>query len=118
MTVTVAGVSDPRTTLRTVDAPCVEPSNRWLCPALVMLAVGVGSTALLGPLTNGVVHYHPSFNALNQVRGGDLVAVALVSPVRLFAAVLAWRRHPAAPVVALGPAVFAVYTYTQLALTP
>jgi len=99
-----------------VDAQGAEQNARWICPALVVLAVAVALSALLGPLTNGPIRYHVSANALNQVIGGDLVAVALVAPVSVFAALLTWRRHPAAPVVALGPAVFAVYTYTQLAI--
>ena len=93
-----------------------DQRTRWTCGALVALAVGVALAAVLGPLTGGPIHYHVSADALNQVIGGDFVAVALVAPISLFAALLAWSGHRAAPVVALGPAVFAVYTYTQLAI--
>lgn len=99
-----------------VDPLGTESDVRRLCPVLVALAVGVALTAVLGPLIGDVIRYHVSVDAVNQVIGGDLVALALVAPVSLFAALLAWRRHPAAPVVALGPAVFTVYTYAQLAL--
>ena len=116
MTVAEISPSITPTAKQAVDTCSVEPEARWMCPALVALAAAVAATALLGPLTNGLIRYHLSEDALNQVIGGDLVAVALVVPVTLFAAVLAWRRHPAGPAVALGPAVFAVYTYTQLAL--
>ena len=116
MTETLNRASVTPTPPQADDTHVTAQSARWMCPALVALAVGVALTALLGPLTDGPIRYHVSVDALNQVIGGDLVAVALVAPVSLFASFLAWRRHPAAPVVALGPAVFAVYTYTQLAL--
>ena len=116
MTVIVSRTSVTPTPLRTIDTHRTGHAARWMCPALVALAVGVALAALLGPLTGGPIRYHVSVDALNQVIGGDLVAVVLVAPVSLFAALLAWRGHRAAPVMALGPAVFAVYTYTQLAI--
>ena len=116
MTVALSRAPGTATPPQVIDADGTEQRARWTCAALVALAVGVALVALLGPLTGGPIRYHVSADALNQVIGGDLVAVALVVPVSLFAALLAWRGHPAAPVVALGPAVFAVYTYTQLAI--
>ena len=89
---------------------------RWLCPALAALGFGVALLSILGPLATGAIDYHVSPEALNQITGGDLIALVLVAPACFAAAALAWRRHPAAPVVALGPAVFAVYTTTQLTL--
>jgi hypothetical protein len=62
------------------------------------------------------IRYHTSADMVNQVIGGDAVALFLVAPVCIAAGVLALRGHLAAPVVAIGPAVFAAYTYTQLAL--
>ncbi len=106
----------PEQAVDTVGHAGTGQRARWMCPALIALAAGVAIAALLGPLTNGAIHYHLSVDALNQVVGGDFVALVLVVPVSLFASLLAWRRHPAAPVVALGPAVFAVYTYTQLTI--
>ena len=116
MTVSLSGMSVAPTPSPAVDTHGTEQTAGWTCAALVMLAVVVALAALFGPLTGGPIRYHVSADALNQVIGGDFVAAALVVPVSLFAAWLAWRRHPAAPVVALGPAVFAVYTYTQLAI--
>ena len=116
MTVAVSRTSVTPTPSRAIDTHRIGQGAQWMCPVLVALAVGVALAALLGPLTGGPTRYHVSADALNQIIGGDLVAVALVAPVSLFAALLAWRGHPAAPVVALGPAVFAVYTYTQLAI--
>jgi hypothetical protein len=41
-------------------------------------------------------------------------ALLLVAPAGILVGLLAWRRHPAAPVLALAPASFAVYTSTRL----
>lgn len=84
--------------------------------ALMLLGMGAAVTALLGPLVGGVIEYHASQGAVNQIMGGDIVALFLVAPVSVLAGVLALRGHRAARVLALGPSVFAMYTYTQLAL--
>lgn len=89
---------------------------RRLGVALVALASGVAAAALAGPLFAGSIRYHVSEDVLNQVMGSDAVALFLVAPVCLLAAVLAFRRHPAAPLLAIGPAGFAAYTYAQLAM--
>lgn len=83
---------------------------------MIILGLGVATSALLGPLMFGVIQYHASSGAINQVTGGDAAALFLVAPVSIIAGILALRGHRAAPVLAIGPAVFAVYTYTQLAL--
>lgn len=89
---------------------------RALGIALILMGVGVAVTALLGPLVGDLIRYHASQGAINQVMGGDVAALFLVAPVSVLAGVLALRRHRAAAVLALGPSVFALYTYTQLAL--
>lgn len=72
--------------------------------------------AVLGPLILGVIHFRTSVSGLNQIRGGDLAALAVVVPVCLLVGLLAWRGHAAAPALALAPAMFAMYTYSQLIL--
>jgi hypothetical protein len=89
---------------------------RRLGYGLVTLGIGVAAAALLGPLFFGVIEYHVSDDVLNQVMGGDAVALFLIAPVCVFAGVLALRNHRAAPLVGIGPAGFAVYTYAQLAI--
>jgi hypothetical protein len=89
---------------------------RRLSVALFALAAGVAIAAILGPLFAGVIRYHVTDDVLNQVMGGDAVALFLVAPVCLAAGILAWRGHRAAPVIAMGPAGFAAYTYAQLAI--
>lgn len=72
--------------------------------------------ALLGPLVLDLIHFRTSAAGLNQIRGGDLAALVVVAPTCLAVAWLAWRGHRAAPVLALAPAMFAMYTYSQLIL--
>ena len=70
--------------------------------------------AIIGPLVLGVLDYRTSDTTLHQIVGGDLAALFVVAPVCVIVAVLSWRGHRAAAVLALAPAVFALYTYAQL----
>jgi hypothetical protein len=63
-----------------------------------------------------VLHYRTSASGLDQIRGTDITALALVCPLIVWMGALAWRGHSAAPVLALAPAVFTVYIWTQLLL--
>jgi hypothetical protein len=89
-------------------------TSRWFGWGLVALGAVVGTTALLGPWGLDVIHYRTSPTTLNQVVGGDAAAFLVVAPVTVLVGVLALRRHPAAPVLALAPSLFVTYTYTQL----
>ena len=88
----------------------------WLGAGLILLGLGTAGVALLGPLMADVIRYHASEGAVNQVVGGDAAALLLVAPVSIIAGILTMRGELAGLVLALGPAVYAVYTYTQLAL--
>ena len=90
--------------------------SHWLAGGLAMLGFGAGAVSVLGPLVADVVRYHVSEAAMNQVVGGDVAGLVLVAPLSVLAAVLVWRRHPAGPVLALGPAAYAMYMYSQLSL--
>ena len=68
------------------------------------------------PLSLGEIVRHDGVSGLNQIRGGDLAALVVVVPVCLTVGWLACRDHPAAPVLALAPAIFEIYTYSQLIL--
>jgi hypothetical protein len=59
----------------------------------------------LGPLVLDVIHFRTTASGLNQIRGGDLAALVVVVPVRMAVGWLAWQGHPAAPVLALAPAI-------------
>ena len=88
--------------------------GRPLGVGLVLLAAAVAVVAVLGPLVFDVLRYRTSATSMNQIVGGDAAAVFVVVPVTVAVGVLAFRGHPAAPVLALAPSIFVVYTYTQL----
>lgn len=83
---------------------------------LLILGVGAALVAVLGPLVTGVIRYHVSEGATAQIEGGDVAGLVLAAPLSLIAGFLVWRRHKAGPVLALGPAVYGLYMYSQLAL--
>ena len=91
-------------------------SNRPLAGGLALLGGLVVLYAVLGPLVLDAIHFRTSASGLNQIRGGDLAALAVVAPSCFAIAWLAWRGHPAAPVLALAPGLFAMYMYSQLIL--
>ncbi|MCW2812334.1 MAG: hypothetical protein JWP61_2792 [Friedmanniella sp.] len=97
-------------------APSSDVSRRTLSLGMAGLGVLIVAYAVLGPLVLDIIHFRTSASGLNQVRGGDLAALFVVAPACFAVAVLAWRAHPAAPVLALAPGTFAMYTYSQLVL--
>lgn len=88
----------------------------WLAVGLFVLGTGAALVVLLGPLVGDVIRYHASEGAINQIVGGDVAGLVLVAPLSLLAGALVWRGHRAGLVLALGPAVYALYMYSQLAL--
>lgn len=90
--------------------------RRWLAGGLIALGLGVATSSLLGPAWLAVIEYHASDGAVRQVVGFDFAALFLVAPASILAGILTLRGHPAGPVIAIGPAAFAVYTFAQLAL--
>jgi hypothetical protein len=91
-------------------------TNHTLAAGLTCLGGLVIVYAVLGPLILDVIHFRTSASGLNQIRGGDLAALVIVAPTCFAVAWLAGRGHPAAPVLALAPGMFAMYTYSQLIL--
>jgi hypothetical protein len=91
-------------------------ASRDLPLAVLLVAEGglVATTALLGPLALDVLHYRTSASGLDQIRGTDLTALALVAPLCVWVGTLARDGHPAAPVLALAPAGYSGYVFTQL----
>jgi hypothetical protein len=69
-------------------------------------------------LLTGAVQYRYTTSMVNQAVGLDAFALVVVAPLAVVAAVLAARRHPAAPLLALAPAGFAVYMLPQYFLGP
>lgn len=110
---TTLGVDVRRTELDPTSTPTVDI---WLGAALIVLGLGQALVALLGPLVAGVISYHVSTGALNQVAGGDVAGLALVAPLSVVAGILVLRDHHAGAVLAIGPAAYVAYVATQLAL--
>jgi hypothetical protein len=54
----------------------------------------------------------------NQLLGGELTSLFLAAPMSLVAGILWWRGKAVAPIVAMGPAGFGLYTYIQFVLVP
>jgi hypothetical protein len=94
----------------------MKTRTRLLGAGLVVLGAAVAAVAQLGPLVFDVLRYRVSPTSMNQIIGGDAAALTVVAPITVAVGVLAIRGHPAAPVLALAPSIFVVYTYTQLIL--
>jgi hypothetical protein len=92
----------------------VNTPDRLLGMGLVLLGAAVAVVAALGPLVFDSLRYRTSPTSMNQILGGDAATLMVVVPVTIAVGVLAIRGHPAAPVLALAPSIFVVYTYTQL----
>lgn len=91
-------------------------ADHVLAMLLLLLGAGIAALALLGPLALRVIGYHVTDDVRNQVVGGDLVALVLVAPTCVVAALLVRRARVAGPVLALAPTAFAMYQSTQLAV--
>jgi hypothetical protein len=115
-------VTSPTVTSSTARAVQAEEGvqrpagDRGLATLLFSQGALVAGSAVLGPLALDLLHYRTSASGLDQIRGSDLTALAVVAPLCVWVGRLAWRGHPAAPVLALAPAVFTVYIWTQLLL--
>jgi hypothetical protein len=107
----------PPTAVRHAEEAVQRPAwDRTLATLLFSQGALVAATAAVGPLGLDLLHYRTSASGLDQIRGSDVAALVLVTPVCVWVGRLAWRGHPAAPVLALAPAGFTVYIWTQLLL--
>jgi hypothetical protein len=92
----------------------IDTRDRLLGVGLMLLAAAVAVVAVVGPLVFDVLHYRTSATSMNQILGADAATLVVVVPVSLAVGLLAIRGHPAAPVLALAPSIFVVYTYIPL----
>jgi hypothetical protein len=93
-------------------------SERWLGSALIALGAGIAALSLLGPLLTGVIEYRVSHIHQSQLVGLDAVSLVIVAPLAIMAGVLAVRRRPEWPLLAIGPALYAIYMIPQYVLGP
>jgi len=94
------------------------PNHRAEGAASILLGLGIAANALLGPLVFGVIEIRESANMENQLLGGELTSLLLAAPLAVVAGILWWRRSAVAPLLAMGPAGFGLYTYVQFVLVP
>jgi hypothetical protein len=85
---------------------------------MLLLALGMATSAALGPLGLDIVTFPVSPAMENQLIGGEIVSLLVAAPVAAVAGVLWLRGHPLAPVAAIGPAIYAAYMYTQYVVGP
>jgi hypothetical protein len=78
----------------------------------------MAANAILGPLLLGVIDSRVSNNMQNQLLGGEIVSLLLAAPVAIVAGFLWLRGSRCAPVLAIAPALYAVYTYVQFVVGP
>jgi hypothetical protein len=92
--------------------------SRGLGPGLIAMAGGLAINSILGPLVLNVVTYPVTPTMLNQTLGLDAASLLLVAPLSVATGILAFRRHPAASALALGPACYTPYMFVQYIVGP
>jgi hypothetical protein len=83
---------------------------------LVALGCSITLCSLLGPLALGLIVYRTSVAAERQIVGADAAGLFVSAPVSIAVGVLLLRGRREVAVLGMAPAVFAAYTYTQLAV--
>jgi hypothetical protein len=78
----------------------------------------MAASAILGPLVLGVIEFRVSENAEGQLIGGEIVSLFVAAPLAVLAGAFWLRGHRLAPVLAIGPALYALYLYVQLIVGP
>lgn len=105
-------------TVRPGPTPGMQPRSRQgLVVLLTLIGLGALTVSLLGPLGFDAIVYHVSAGAADQLRGGDVAGLLVVAPLSLVAARLVARSAPGAPALAIAPAAYGLYLYTQLAIS-
>lgn len=108
-----------RSTIVSIPEPRIDRVSRpWLGAALFALGAGLIANSAAGPLLADVIGYPFSESMRNQAIGLEAVSLFLVAPLCVFAGVLAFRGHAAAPVIAIGPSAYAAYMFLQYVIGP
>lgn len=92
--------------------------NRWLGFGMVSLGLGLALNTILGPLFIGAISYPFTQTVYYETLGLEAVSLVLIAPLAVAAGILALRGHPAAAVLALGPAGYSVYMLLQYVVGP
>lgn len=91
-------------------------TERFTGLGLLILSAGMAASAILGPLVLSVIRFRVSDGAENQIVGGEIASLVVAAPAALLAGILWLRGHRPAPLLAAGPAGYAVYTYVTFIL--
>jgi hypothetical protein len=100
------------------SAPALAQRDRPLALGLIVIALGLMTLALLGPLGSSVIDYRVTQTLRNQVIGLDGVSLFVVAPLALFAARLVLRQRVLGAVLALGIGTYTSYMLIQYVLGP
>jgi hypothetical protein len=85
---------------------------------MLLLGAGLVLNTVLGPLVADLVDYPFTETVRNETLGLEAISLVLIAPLAFVAGLLALRGHPAAGVVALGPAAYAAYMLVQYVVGP
>jgi hypothetical protein len=96
----------------------VDVRDRWLACGLLLIAFGLATVALLGPLATGAVDYRVTETLRNQTIGLDAASLLVVAPLATAAALLVRRGHVADKALALGIGAYTSYMVLQYAVGP
>jgi hypothetical protein len=96
----------------------IAEHRRGLGFGLIAIGAGLALSSLLGPLVTRLMVYPVSRTVVNQTIGLDAFSLVIVSPLSFIAGRLALRGHPAAPLLALGPALYTAYMMGQYVVGP
>ncbi|MEJ7838992.1 MAG: hypothetical protein WKF81_09260, partial [Thermomicrobiales bacterium] len=88
--------------------------DRLIGAGSIVLGIGISTAAVLGPLGLKIVRFRLSESLNTQFAGGEMASIALVAPVAIAAGVLWIRGHRLAAPLTMGPALYAIYTYTTV----
>ncbi|MCF2971351.1 hypothetical protein L1047_09120 [Synechococcus sp. Nb3U1] len=86
--------------------------------SLLLLSAALAVNSLLGPQFAQVLIYPLSETLLNQTRGLELFSLVVLVPLGIAAAILTYRGHPVASVLAFAPAANVVYMFVQYIVGP
>ena len=92
--------------------------NRLAGAGTMAVGAAMMTSAVLGPLVLGVIRFRVSPAMERQLIGGELATLVLAGPLAIVAGALWFRGAKTAPIAAIAPLGYAVYTYVQFILVP
>lgn len=100
------------------DLVVAVSSHRVLAAGIATLGLGLVANSVSGPLLGDAIDYPVSESMRNQTIGLDAAALLLFAPACLVIALLAWRGHRLAPVLAVSLGSYVAYIFLQYLVGP